>query len=151
MRARTLRAREVAAGTAPATLPRREDSPLMRTGVRRLVQPQAQAQAHRLVDWREGRQAGSASHQPNERGVCLIGQTAENGRITPPGAFATPHLTTPLSHSAHPAHSAHPVMSLSPLMRRASWMSFTWIVTRLAWIAQRLLQGGRGVGEKGRG
>ena len=35
-------------------------------------------------------------------------------------------------------------------MRRASWMSFTWIVTRFAWIAHKLLQqreeeGARGV------
>ena len=32
-----------------------------------------------------------------------------------------------------------PAQALSPLMRRASWMSLGMMVTRLAWMAQRLV------------
>jgi hypothetical protein len=47
-----------------------------------------------------------------------------------------------LSHATpqHPAQEAH---ARSPRMRRASWMSFGMMVTRLAWMAHRLVSSKR--------
>ena len=68
------------------------------------------------------------------RFICAYARISGSGSHTP--REASPRSICGLAHPRHRISGTH---ARSPRIRRASWMSLGMIVTRLAWIAQRLV------------